>query len=235
MAQLRAELAQLKNARRAANGAPTTPTPRRKAELVAAVRELKGLPPPAPPPPPPERRRLPNALSAYNVTLESATRLFSLPRKLGAHPELGGEMVAKLGPKSGYVEHNKSYFWLAEPDDAYTVTTAQAAAIVTELGERRAQRPQRRGRVIVARGGRGATSAAAKAPATPATPAAPVPEADPAPVAAPRSRAKAKAPAAQARAGAASPTAAKRAASPAKPAASKVKGSKSRATATPPP
>lgn len=133
---------ELKLQLRACNGTQTG----RKADLLERLLGLRGLPPPPEPAAEPERRRMPLSLSPANVSMELAARLFRLPRPLGEHPEVGGEMTAKLGLKAGYVEHNASYYWLEEPELAFSVTPAEAAALVSETRAAREARPSRRGR-----------------------------------------------------------------------------------------
>jgi len=139
-----------------------------KAGLIARVRELAELPPP----PEPERRdirRLPQTLSPLNVTLESATHLFDLPRALGEHPELGGEMVANQGIKAGYVQYDEKYYWLEEPALAFIITPEEAAMIITEkqaVREAAASKKSERASLIAAAKGDGVNAAAKRKSST---------------------------------------------------------------------
>lgn len=83
-------------------------------------------------------------VKALDVDLDHACKLLTLPRALGNHSELDGELVAGIGPRNGYVRHNNTYYTLAAPELAFSVSRQEAEALVTaEREERRSARSKR--------------------------------------------------------------------------------------------
>jgi DNA topoisomerase-1 len=90
----------------------------------------------------PARAGIPKGYSAANIDLETALKLLSLPREVGAHPETGKPIIAGFGRFGPFIAHDGQYASLESPEDVFTVGINHA---VTLLAERK-QRGPRAGR-----------------------------------------------------------------------------------------
>ena len=74
------------------------------------------------------------------MTIKDATKLLSLPRTLGSHPETENEIVANVGRFGPYIAEMKKpkpdYRSIKE-DDPYTITLERALEILKEPKRRR--------------------------------------------------------------------------------------------------
>lgn len=65
-----------------------------------------------------------------NITLEEALQLFELPRKVGKYQEY--DIIAAVGRFGPYVKYNSSFVSLGKKYDPYTITGAEAIALIEE-------------------------------------------------------------------------------------------------------
>ena len=92
----------------------------------------------------PPRVSLPKGRDPSSVDLAYALKLLSLPRQLGTDPTTGKPVTAGLGRYGPYVERNRTYRSLRNPDQLFTVTLEEALellaqktgpAVLQELGD----------------------------------------------------------------------------------------------------
>lgn len=86
----------------------------------------------------PKRASLPRGIRPEDVTMELATKLLSLPRTLGTHPESGSEVVTNIGRFGPFVVCDKEFRSLKKEDDVYTITLDRALELLAE--EKKGQR-----------------------------------------------------------------------------------------------
>ena len=79
----------------------------------------------------PRRASLGRHVAEDTVTLETALRLLSLPRDLGAGAD-GETIVANLGRFGPYVKHGSEFRSLEDTDDVYTVTLERAKELLAQ-------------------------------------------------------------------------------------------------------
>ena len=82
----------------------------------------------------PPRSSLPKTRAPDSVDLEYALKLLSLPRTLGTDPATGKPVTAGLGRYGPYVERNRRYRSLADPELLFTVTLEEALALLAQEG-----------------------------------------------------------------------------------------------------
>ncbi len=80
----------------------------------------------------PKRSGLPKGTDPGAVTLEFALKLLSLPREVGKHPETGQPIKAGIGRFGPYVQHEKTYANLENPEEALTVGLNRAVTLIAE-------------------------------------------------------------------------------------------------------
>ncbi|MFI4974695.1 MAG: type I DNA topoisomerase [Caulobacterales bacterium] len=97
----------------------------------------------------PKRASLPKDWPPAAMDLDKAIRLLRLPRKVGDHPDDGGEILAGIGRYGPYVQHNGTYANLPSVDEVFDVGLNRAVAVLAEK------------RAGGGRGGRGSTESAA--------------------------------------------------------------------------
>jgi DNA topoisomerase-1 len=81
---------------------------------------------------PPKRASLPKDWPAESMDLDKALRLLRLPRAVGPHPDLGGEILAGIGRYGPYVQHNGVYANLGAADDVFDIGLNRAVAVLAE-------------------------------------------------------------------------------------------------------
>ena len=82
----------------------------------------------------PPRSSLPKGRAPDSVDLEYALKLLSLPRTLGADPATGKPVTAGLGRYGPYVERNRTYRSLADPELLFTVSLEEALTLLAQEG-----------------------------------------------------------------------------------------------------
>lgn len=90
----------------------------------------------------PKRAGLPKGVRPSEVTLDLATKLLSLPRVLGTHPETGEEVVANVGRFGPFVVCNDTFRSLKKTDDVYTIELDRALELLAEEKKGRRSGPQ---------------------------------------------------------------------------------------------
>jgi DNA topoisomerase-1 len=81
----------------------------------------------------PSRASLPKGWAASDVELDSALKLLSLPREIGAHPEDGQIIEAGIGRYGPFVRHGRTYANLKDPEDVFNIGMNRA---VEELAKK---------------------------------------------------------------------------------------------------
>jgi DNA topoisomerase I len=89
-----------------------------------------------------KRASIPKDIPVENVDLETAERLLSLPREIGAHPETGKPIRASIGRYGPYLEHDGKYARLSSTAEVFE--TGMNAAVV-KLAEAAAGAGRQRG------------------------------------------------------------------------------------------
>ncbi len=72
------------------------------------------------------------SMSLDSITLEDGLRLLTLPRLLGVHPADGEEITAQNGRYGPYVKHGKESRSLESVEDLFTVSLADALALLSQ-------------------------------------------------------------------------------------------------------
>lgn len=80
--------------------------------------------------PKPKRVSVPKEYQSNQVTSEIASKILSLPRTLGVHPEDGEEVVATRGRYGPYITHGSDTRSLKKQDDVYTITLSRALELL---------------------------------------------------------------------------------------------------------
>ncbi len=80
----------------------------------------------------PKRSSLPKGWSAASLTLEQASRLLSLPREVGAHPEDGKMISAGLGRYGPFILHAGTYANVSDIDEVFDIGLNRAVALLAE-------------------------------------------------------------------------------------------------------
>lgn len=88
----------------------------------------------------PKRGSLPKGWSPDDMDLEKALKLLRLPREVGLHPEDGKPILANIGRYGPYVQHEKTYANLPDPNEVFEIGLNRA---VTLIAEKRAGGPRR--------------------------------------------------------------------------------------------
>lgn len=87
----------------------------------------------------PKRASLPKGMALEDVDLETAVRLLSLPRALGAHPENGEPITATVGRFGPYVKCGDEFRSLEASDDVYTIELPRALELLAQPKRSRAK------------------------------------------------------------------------------------------------
>ena len=85
----------------------------------------------------PRRSSLPKGSSAGAVDLETALKLLSLPRDVGAHPESGEMIQAGLGRYGPYLKYQGSFTSLKDGDDLLEIGLNRAVDLLAESAKKR--------------------------------------------------------------------------------------------------
>lgn len=80
----------------------------------------------------PKRMSIPRGVEPSNVDLPMAVDLLGLPRELGVHPESGKPILANIGRYGPYVQHQRVYASLKDPDDVLTVELDRALELILQ-------------------------------------------------------------------------------------------------------
>lgn len=81
---------------------------------------------------PMKRASIPAGTDLSTITLADAVKYLSLPRELGVHPESGKPIMANTGRFGPYVAHDGEFRSIKKGGDPYTITLAEAIAILAE-------------------------------------------------------------------------------------------------------
>lgn len=91
----------------------------------------------------PKRISIPKTIDPNLIDLQTATRLLSLPREVGIHPETGQKIVANIGPFGPYLLHNKKFTSVKE-DDILEVGLNRAVDIIATAATKTTKTSNRR-------------------------------------------------------------------------------------------
>lgn len=80
----------------------------------------------------PKRASLPKSETPDAIDLKRALELLSLPREVGKHPESGQPIFANVGRYGPYVQHDKTYASLDDPEEVFTVGLNRAVTLIAE-------------------------------------------------------------------------------------------------------
>lgn len=80
----------------------------------------------------PKRMSVPRGVSASELTFPQALELLALPRTLGQHPESGKDILAHIGRFGPYVQHQRVYASIKDPDDVFTISYDRAMELIAE-------------------------------------------------------------------------------------------------------
>ncbi|MCB0718321.1 MAG: type I DNA topoisomerase [Bacteroidetes bacterium] len=84
----------------------------------------------------PKRQSVPKGINPTELTFEKAVDLLALPRKLGEHPESGKDVLANIGRFGPYVQHQRTFASLKEPDTVFDVSFDRAMELIAEKEQR---------------------------------------------------------------------------------------------------
>jgi DNA topoisomerase-1 len=82
--------------------------------------------------PKPRRASLSQGESIDSITLETALRLLSLPREIGAHPDGGAQIVSNFGRFGPYVKHGDDFRSLESEEQVFTITLDEAVELLLQ-------------------------------------------------------------------------------------------------------
>ena len=85
----------------------------------------------------PKRSSLAKGMAAAAVDLETALKLLSLPRDVGAHPETGDMIQAGLGRYGPYLKYQGSFTSLKDDDDLLEIGLNRAVDLLAESAKKR--------------------------------------------------------------------------------------------------
>lgn len=80
--------------------------------------------------PKPRRASILSGKNHQDLGIDEISKLLSLPRELGTHPETGKPVIVNIGRFGPYVGHNKEFRSLKKEDDVYTVAFDRALALL---------------------------------------------------------------------------------------------------------
>ncbi len=80
----------------------------------------------------PKRSGLPKGKDPFEVDLDFALSLLTLPREIGMHPETGKPINAGLGRYGPYVQHERTYASLESFEEVFTVGLNRAVTLIAE-------------------------------------------------------------------------------------------------------
>ena len=85
----------------------------------------------------PKRSSLAKGMAAAAMDLETALKLLSLPRDVGAHPETGDMIQAGLGRYGPYLKYRGSFTSLKDDDDLLEIGLNRAVDLLAESAKKR--------------------------------------------------------------------------------------------------
>ena len=80
----------------------------------------------------PRNISIPRGYDLSLMTLEYALKLAALPRVVGQHPESGKDIMAGFGRYGPYIQHERTYANLDNPEDVFTVGLNRAVTLIAE-------------------------------------------------------------------------------------------------------
>ncbi len=78
----------------------------------------------------PKRSSIPKGYSIESIDLDFASKLLSLPREIGSHPEDGNKIEAAIGPYGPYIRHNKTYANVKDIEEIFVVGLNRAIELI---------------------------------------------------------------------------------------------------------
>ncbi|MEM7620519.1 MAG: type I DNA topoisomerase [Pseudomonadota bacterium] len=80
----------------------------------------------------PKRASIPKGVNPNDVELEYALKLLALPRTVGKHPETNKDILSGFGRYGPYIQHERTYVNLPEPEDVFTIELNRAVILIAE-------------------------------------------------------------------------------------------------------
>lgn len=80
----------------------------------------------------PKRSGVPKGINPSDVDLEHALKLLALPREIGTHPESGKPILANIGRFGPYIQHEKTYVNIKDPEELHTIGINRAVDMIAE-------------------------------------------------------------------------------------------------------
>ena len=78
----------------------------------------------------PKRSSIPKGYDIDDIDLEFASKLLSLPREVGLHPEDGNKIETAIGPYGPYIRHNKTYVNIKDIEEIFVVGLNRAVELI---------------------------------------------------------------------------------------------------------
>jgi DNA topoisomerase-1 len=78
----------------------------------------------------PRRAAWPKSVPIAGADLDTALKLLSLPRQLGAHPDTGKPVEASIGPFGPYVKHDGAFKSIPKADSVYEISLERAVELL---------------------------------------------------------------------------------------------------------
>ncbi len=92
--------------------------------------------------PKPKRASVPREMNPRELTIADATRLLSVPRTLGQHPESGKDVVAGLGRFGPFVVHDGDFRSIPASESAYDIGLERALELLAQEKKGRRRGPK---------------------------------------------------------------------------------------------
>ncbi|MES2353911.1 MAG: type I DNA topoisomerase [Pseudomonadota bacterium] len=80
----------------------------------------------------PKRVSLPKGLTPEALTIEIATKLLSLPRDLGLHPETSKKIIVNIGRFGPYIQHDGGFKSIPRTDSIFDIELARAVELLAQ-------------------------------------------------------------------------------------------------------
>ena len=80
----------------------------------------------------PKRVSLPKGVTAETVDINIATKLLSLPRDLGNHPETGKKVVVNIGRFGPYIQHDGGFKSIPSTDSIFNIELDRAVELLAQ-------------------------------------------------------------------------------------------------------
>ena len=90
----------------------------------------------------PKRVSIPKNINIEDISIQQASKLLSLPREVGYHPEDGGKIIANIGPYGPYLMWNKG-FYSVKDDDILNIGLDRSVHIIAEIIEKKKNNPKK--------------------------------------------------------------------------------------------